>query len=279
MVPGTSGNAGLLRIGVFSTLSGISVRMLRHYQERGLLAPGWVEPESGYRFYRAEQLRTAQLLVSLRDAGFSIERMGQVLAAIDRPATVRSLIETQRVELQHQVADVNAQLIALSTIYTQLEEPTMSITVTTSTLPALHQAVLRRRLSHYGAEGELWTEIMPLLQQSGATFPAGGISGATFFDAEYRDADVDVAVWIEVAAAFEATEPLVCESLPSREVVTARLEGDYSAMPQVMHAIGEYIAAEGLVTGPMFNIYHVSPAQNPDPAAWITDVCVPIKRP
>ncbi|MFL6093717.1 MerR family DNA-binding transcriptional regulator [Corynebacterium durum] len=50
---------GLLQIGTFSTLSRISVRMLRHYQERGLLIPARIDQFSGYRFYTSDQLGTA----------------------------------------------------------------------------------------------------------------------------------------------------------------------------------------------------------------------------
>lgn len=46
-------------------------------------------------------------------------------------------------------------------------------------------------------------------------------------------------------------------------------------MPSVTSAIGAFIAENRLRTGPMFNIYRVSPAQNPDPSSWITDVCFP----
>ena len=46
----------------------------------------------------------------------------------------------------------------------------------------------------------------------------------------------------------------------------------------VTAAVGAYLAAHHLETGPMVNIYRVSPAQNPDPSAWVTDVCFPILR-
>ncbi|MDR0594315.1 MAG: MerR family DNA-binding transcriptional regulator [Bifidobacteriaceae bacterium] len=41
---------GLPRIGLFSRLTAISVRMLRHYQEQGVLEPAEVDPFTGYRF-------------------------------------------------------------------------------------------------------------------------------------------------------------------------------------------------------------------------------------
>ena len=40
----------MLKIGEFSKLSRISVRMLRHYDEIGLLTPGEIDPFSGYRY-------------------------------------------------------------------------------------------------------------------------------------------------------------------------------------------------------------------------------------
>lgn len=46
----------MLKIGEFSKLSRVSVRMLRHYDELGLLAPSEVDPMTGYRYYSERQL-------------------------------------------------------------------------------------------------------------------------------------------------------------------------------------------------------------------------------
>ena len=59
----------LMPIGEFATASRLSQKALRLYGERGLLAPAWVDPDSGYRYYRADQLREATLIALLRRAG------------------------------------------------------------------------------------------------------------------------------------------------------------------------------------------------------------------
>ena len=41
----------MLKIGYFSKLSRISIRMLRHYDEIGLLKPAEIDPFTGYRYY------------------------------------------------------------------------------------------------------------------------------------------------------------------------------------------------------------------------------------
>ena len=87
---------------------------------------------------------------------------------------------------------------------------------------------------------------------------------------------MDIEVWIQVTEPFTGTARLECRSVPERDVVMATLRGDYSQMPAVTQAIGAYIADHGLTTGPMFNIYRVSPAQNPDPSSCQFSARVPL---
>ncbi|MGW5321530.1 MerR family DNA-binding transcriptional regulator [Rhodococcus pyridinivorans] len=49
----------LMSIGEFSTLTRISVRMLRHYDSQGVLIPAVVDEVSGYRRYLPEQTADA----------------------------------------------------------------------------------------------------------------------------------------------------------------------------------------------------------------------------
>ena len=60
-----------LTIGDFAALTRLSVRTLRRYHEAGLLEPDTVDPSTGYRYYTAEQIPTAQVIYQLRQLGFS----------------------------------------------------------------------------------------------------------------------------------------------------------------------------------------------------------------
>ena len=57
----------VLPIGDFSRATHLSVKMLRHYHELGLLEPAEVDAGSGYRRYAAEQIVTAQIIRRFRD--------------------------------------------------------------------------------------------------------------------------------------------------------------------------------------------------------------------
>lgn len=85
----------LLTIGQFADASRLSQKALRLYGSNGLLPPVWVDPDSGYRYYRAEQLRTATLIALLRRAGMPLadirsfvrDPRGERLAEYERRAT------------------------------------------------------------------------------------------------------------------------------------------------------------------------------------------------
>ena len=62
----------MLKIGEFSKLSRVSVRMLRHYDEIGLLPPASIDSATGYRYYSEDQLPVAGRITALRDIGFGL---------------------------------------------------------------------------------------------------------------------------------------------------------------------------------------------------------------
>jgi len=71
----------LIPIGQFAAASRLSLKALRLYDENGLLPPARVDPDSGYRFYRLDQLRSATLIGLLRDAGMPLAHIRRVLAS------------------------------------------------------------------------------------------------------------------------------------------------------------------------------------------------------
>lgn len=89
----------LLPIGRFARLSGLSVGALRHYDELDLLRPANVDPFTGYRRYRRDQLDEALLVARLRDLEMPLGEIRTVLAA-DDPAERRRIVEVHRDRVQ-----------------------------------------------------------------------------------------------------------------------------------------------------------------------------------
>lgn len=267
----------VLQIGLFSKLSLLSVRMLRHYHQHGLLEPALVDPMSGYRYYRAAQLREADRIRQLRDAGFPVGQMAELLRIWETSTTeLATALAAHRHSLHTDLDQVHHKLSALDRLVDTAKEEIMTYQVTEVVLPAMTVASVRDVLPTYDQEGRLWEQLGALMGQAGAQFQPDGLGGATFHDEDFHETDVDVEVWIQVAAPFTPVPGVTCREVAEQKVVTVTFTGSYERMTQVTAAMGDYIAAKDLATGPMFNIYKVSPAQDPNPEHWVTMVCFPI---
>jgi DNA-binding transcriptional MerR regulator len=82
----------LMPIGEFASASRLSQKALRLYGEKGLLSPSWVDPASGYRYYRVEQLQAATLIALLRRAGMPLAEIRSFL----RDPSVAALEDYER---------------------------------------------------------------------------------------------------------------------------------------------------------------------------------------
>jgi len=82
----------LMLIGEFAAASRLSQKALRLYGANGVLTPAWVDPDSGYRYYRTDQLHTATLIALLRRAGMPLAEIRSFL----REPSVERLDEYER---------------------------------------------------------------------------------------------------------------------------------------------------------------------------------------
>jgi len=82
-------------IGAFARLARLTVKALRHYDTEGLLTPAVVDPHSGYRYYRADQVRTATTIAVLRGLDVPLPVVRDVLVAPDG-AGVAAVLARQR---------------------------------------------------------------------------------------------------------------------------------------------------------------------------------------
>jgi DNA-binding transcriptional MerR regulator len=87
-------------IGAFAQLGGVTVRMLRHYDRIGLFVPSRVDPTTGHRSYEAAQLARLNRLVALKDLGFSLEQVGELLADGVEVDELRDMLRCRAAELE-----------------------------------------------------------------------------------------------------------------------------------------------------------------------------------
>ncbi|MFG3555970.1 MerR family transcriptional regulator [Micromonospora sp. NPDC047557] len=103
----------MFTIGDFARLGRVSVRMLRHYDSIGLLRPASVDAHSGYRFYRADQMRRLNRVLALKDLGLTLEQVRAILDDAVDTAELRGMLRLRRSQLTAQLAADTARLAAV----------------------------------------------------------------------------------------------------------------------------------------------------------------------
>lgn len=267
----------LLTIGQFSRLTQLSIRMLRYYDEHGVLHPTHVDPFSGFRYYSPALLVTARQVRQLRDVGLGVAELAACITALGDTTTLRSTLLQHRGRLADDAATVANRIREVDHLIARLEEPVMSIEITHRTLPARTVASLRSVIPTYADEGRLWQRLMPAVFASGTTPAPDARAIAVFHDEDYKESDVDVEIQLSVASPFSDAGDVRCVEVPEQEVAVGILNGPYDNIGTVMESVGQWVPANGFsFAGPMFNIYLVSPQEEPDPQKWVTEVCVPV---
>ncbi|MBN8812351.1 MULTISPECIES: Cu(I)-responsive transcriptional regulator [unclassified Sphingomonas] len=100
-----------MNIGQASTASGVSQRMIRHYEKIGLI-PTPPRRDSGYRDYSDADVHRLRFIANARDLGFPIEEIQMLLALwSDRgrsSAEVKALATARAAELERKAALLEA---------------------------------------------------------------------------------------------------------------------------------------------------------------------------
>ena len=108
-------------IGAFARVAQVSVRTLHHYDDLGLLPPAQVDPETGYRCYRADQLQRLNRILALRDLGLPLTEVRQVVddeVSIDE---LRGMLRLRQAEARDHMAAEAERLSRVEARLRQIE--------------------------------------------------------------------------------------------------------------------------------------------------------------
>lgn len=271
----------MLKIGIFSKLSRISIRMLRYYNDQGLLAPVQIDPFTGYRYYSEDQLLTAERIASLRRMGFGLAEIKDLLSCADKRETWEEAMERQQEVLRREEREAHDRLLLLESTLERLrkEVKPMEYPVTIKELPERYVASVRRRIANYWNEGELWSILNEETRDMNLQMSDPCYSMALFHDKEYVEENPDVEIQMSVKGTYADTMNVTFKTVPSSLIASATFKGPYDQMPAVSRGVAEWVRDNGYeLDGPSFFIYHISPNESKNPEEYITEVCFTVQK-
>ena len=139
----------MFKIGDFSKFTCVSIKMLRHYDAIGLLKPAYADPQTGYRYYLADQLPRLNRIISLKELGFTLE---QVICLMDSDLSTEKLkviLKAQRKEVLARLRAEEIRLAGVDLRLWQLEQgtPASAYDVLVREVPSCLMATLPHTVS------------------------------------------------------------------------------------------------------------------------------------
>lgn len=271
----------MLKIGEFSKLSRVSIRMLRHYDETGLLKPAAIDPFTGYRYYSEDQLPIAGRIVALRDMGFGVGTIGEILRDGDGREVLTRCLCAKTAELRTMAAQIERRMRLLEAAgeWLRKDDNAMYYNVSKKSLPERQVASVRMTIPSYDHEGMLWSVLVSETAGLNLVPDDPCYCSVIFYDAEYKEADVDVEAQKTVRGSYPDTEHVRFRTMPPVTFASVTYKGPYSLIGDANAAVAQWVRDNGYAyDGPAFNIYHVSPHETDDPNEFVTEICYPIRE-
>ena len=258
-----------LSIGQFSSMTHLSVKMLRRYHELGLLEPAQVDAWTGYRFYEPEQIPSAQTIRRLRELDMPVREIADLLAEVD-PTRRDELLARHLRRLEQRLEQTRASVAALRRLLvSRIEE----LDVERRTVPARTVAAISNHmrlaqvLTWYGTA---MSELDAALADNDLT--AVGPAGALYDNALFTDELGELTVYLPVEAPpmVGRVRPLTIP--PATSVVTVH-RGPHTDIDITYGRLGRWVVDQDIaVTGPVHERYLVGPRDTSDSTRWRTEI-------
>ncbi len=269
----------MFKIGDFSKLTRVSIRMLRHYDEEGLFKPAYTDPFTGYRQYAMEQIPLLNKIVFLRDAGFSIAEISA--AMLEGEEKLLERLQSKRQEVLSAIETERQRADRLTRAIRDIGKDafTMHYDVSIKSVPAYQVLSLREILPDYFAEAGLWARMTAFVERNrievqGATF-------ALYHDQDHRENNVDVEVCAEVVKMGQDRGGFVfrrIEAVPLMAYTMVygpfeRIAGAYASFLRFLEQNGQYE-----LLWPNRQIVHRGPWNEESPERYLTELQIPLQQ-
>jgi DNA-binding transcriptional MerR regulator len=269
----------MFKIGDFSRLAKVSVRMLRYYDELGLLKPAEVDRFTGYRFYTTSQISHLNKIIKLRDMGFNMSEITAVLNE-QNDAVLLARLQSKKQQIEEAISCDMERIKDIEQLIGSIgkEIVSMNYDVIIKSIPSCKVVSLRGVIPAYDREGELWGRLGEFMGRN--RINCSGPNFAMYHDGEYKESDVDV----EVAACIENLEE-DREGFTFREVeavdsmASLMVPGSFRNIDSAFRGLAEWLEDNRYeMTGITRQVCHRGPWNEDKEENYLTEIQIPVNK-
>lgn len=269
----------MFKIGEFSKLVRVSARMLRYYEKCGLLQPAEIDRFTGYRMYSASQIPLLSRITALRDMGFGVEEINEILPQFDNFKLMKESLERKSREIRSAIAAEQNRLEKIAAMSGILERERVNVIydVELKSLKAEKVLSLRETIPAENEE-QLWDKLWTCIKQNNISHTAGGYS--IYHGDEYEESDVDTEIAVPVTEFGKDIEGFKYKELPAiPQTATIRFSGSYEGYAGAMEKLALWVEQNGYVfDGSVRGFAIASPTDTSSPDDYMTELQVPVKK-
>ena len=268
----------LFQIGEVAKMYHLSVGTLRHYEQVGLLAPEYVDPATGYRYYGVRQFEQLTNIRYLRALGLPLDEITAYLHNRDID-TISDTLRRQKALVQQKKQELEIIERKIDHWLAQLEDARRSEldAIRLIEQPALKLVLLRDSVKF---NSYLWLEHSIRKIEQNQKLPLSyigkvgvGISKENLENAAFDHYDL-VFLVLEEEDIYEGR----VELLPPCRCAAVRFRGDHGKAPAYYQKLMRYMAENGLqAAGFSREITLIDNCISADPAQYVTEIRVPVK--
>ncbi len=270
----------MFRIGEFSKLTQVSIRMLRYYDETGLLKPAEIDKFTSYRLYATEQIAELNKIVFLRDLGFNVSEIAVALNKWD-DTFITAQLEAKRLEIENAIKAEQDKLSKIELAKRDIKQEKIAINynVSIKDIPSYQVFSLRRVVPDYYAEGLLWKEMSAFAEKN--DIPISNSTFTIYHDADYKETDVDIEICAPVAKmgeniggfTYRLTEPVPIMACTMVYGHFENILGAYLSFANWMQKHNQYRMGSH-----SRQIVHRGPWNEESPDKYLTEIQIPLNR-
>ncbi|MBR6180465.1 MAG: MerR family transcriptional regulator [Prevotella sp.] len=268
-----------LKIGEFSRLMQVTVKTLRHYEQKGLLKPDQVDEWTGYRYYSINQMQRLQTIRDLQRLGFSLDEIKDLFEDNSHIPSIRQLtvkIKETEAQLEKLIARRNRLLDWRNA---RKEMKTME-KFSIQSLPEIIVASHREVIPDFTAIGPMCVEkIAPEMHRLGCKCPPPGYCFTIEHNKEYTPTDIDIEYCEQVEEMGEDSAIIKFKRLPAvPKALCMKHIGPYEHFYESFVEAFRYIEEHGYkVVGQHRTCYVDGVWNQEDPEKWLSIIQIPIE--